>query len=211
MTAQDTTTAASIWVDPMCPWAWMTSRWLVDAAEHRPIDITWGVMSLSVLNEGRELPEKYVDLMQRAWGPVRVLIAARASAGQQVVGPLYAEMGMRIHNQGRAEDLDAVIAESLAAVGLPAELAEAASSSQFDEDLRASHAQGIGLVGTDVGTPVLGLPGPDGEMVGYFGPVVTPAPRGEDAVRLWDAMVSLAAVPGLYEVKRSRTASPSFD
>ena len=204
-------TEAKIWVDPMCPWAWMTSRWLVEAAQHRDIDITWGVMSLSVLNDGRELPEQYVELMKRAWGPVRVLIAARETAGQQVVGPLYEALGLRIHNEGRGEDLDAVMAEALAAVGLPAELIDAASSTQYDDALRASHAVGISLVGTDVGTPVLGLPGPDGHTVGYFGPVVTPIPRGDDAVRLWDAMVNLASVPGLYEVKRSRTASPSFD
>jgi len=204
-------TEAKIWVDPMCPWAWMTSRWLVEAAQHRDIDITWGVMSLSVLNEGRELPEQYVELMKRAWGPVRVLIAARETAGQQVVGPLYEALGLRIHNEGRGEDLDAVMAEALAAVGLPAELIDAASSTQYDDALRASHAAGISLVGTDVGTPVLGLPGPDGQTVGYFGPVVTPIPRGDDALRLWDAMVNLASVPGLYEVKRSRTASPSFD
>jgi len=154
---------AKIWVDPMCPWAWMTSRWLVEAAQHRDIDITWGVMSLSVLNDGR------------------------------------------------GEDLDAVMAEALAAVGLPAELINAATSTQYDDALRASHAEGINLVGSDVGTPVLGLPGPNGETVGYFGPVVTPIPRGDDAVRLWDAMVNLASVPGVYEVKRSRTASPSFD
>jgi len=204
-------TDAKIWVDPMCPWAWMTSRWLVEAAQHRDIDITWGVMSLSVLNDGRELPEKYVELMKRAWGPVRVLIAARETAGQQVVGPLYEALGIRIHNEARGEDLETVMAEALAAVGLPAELIEAASSTQYDDALRASHAEGIDLVGSDVGTPVLGLPGPNGETVGYFGPVVTPIPRGDDAVRLWDAMVNLASVPGVYEVKRSRTASPSFD
>jgi protein-disulfide isomerase-like protein with CxxC motif len=204
-------TDAKIWVDPMCPWAWMTSRWLVEAAKHRDIDITWGVMSLSVLNDGRELPEKYVELMKRAWGPVRVLIAARETAGQQVVGPLYEALGMRIHNEGRGEDLEPVMAEALAAVGLPADLIDAATSTEFDESLRASHQEGISLVGSDVGTPVLGLPGPDGETVGYFGPVVTPIPRGDDAVRLWDAMVNLASVPGVYEIKRSRTASPSFD
>jgi len=202
---------AKIWVDPMCPWAWMTSRWLVEAARHRDIDITWGVMSLSVLNDGRDLPEQYVDLMKRAWGPVRVLIAARETAGQQIVGPLYEALGIRIHNEARGEDLETVMAEALAAVGLPAELIEAASSTQYDDALRASHAEGIDLVGSDVGTPVLGLPGPNGETVGYFGPVVTPIPRGDDAVRLWDAMVNLASVPGVYEVKRSRTSSPSFD
>ena len=204
-------TDAKIWVDPMCPWAWMTSRWLVEAARHRDIDITWGVMSLSVLNDGRELPEKYVELMKRAWGPVRVLIAAREMAGQQVVGPLYEALGMRIHNEGRGEDLELVMAEALAAVGLPADLIDAATSTEYDEALRASHQEGISLVGSDVGTPVLGRPGPGGETVGYFGPVVTPIPRGDDAVRLWDAMVNLASVPGVYEVKRSRTASPSFD
>jgi len=204
-------TEAKIWVDPMCPWAWMTSRWLVEASQHRDINITWGVMSLSVLNDGRELPEKYVELMQRAWGPVRVLIAARETVGQQIVGPLYEALGLRIHNDARGEDLDAVMAEALAAVGLPSELINAATSTQYDDALRASHAEGINLVGSDVGTPVLGLPGPNGETVGYFGPVVTPIPRGDDAVRLWDAMVNLASVPGVYEVKRSRTASPSFD
>lgn len=203
---------ASIWVDPLCPWAWMTSRWLVEAQALRDIDVTWGVMSLSVLNEGRDLPEQYVELMKKGWGPVRVLIAARETAGPSTVGPLYAAMGTRIHNAGRGiDDIDAIIVEALAETGLPSELAQAATSTQYDEALRASHQQAIDLVGTDVGTPVLALPGKDGRPVAYFGPVVTPIPRGEDAARLFDGMVALASVPGVYEVKRTRTASPSFD
>ena len=204
------TITADFWFDPVCPWAWMTSRWMLEVERMRPVTVRWHVMSLAVLNDGRELPEKYVDLMRRAWGPVRVVIAAQAEHGDEVVLPLYTAIGTHLHPGGR-EDYDAVIREALAECGLPESLAEAAHSTDYDDRLRASHAEGITLVGEDVGTPVIAVPGPDGKRIAFFGPVVTPTPRGEAAGRLWDGTLLVAGTPGFYEIKRTRTAGPSFE
>jgi len=189
----------------VCPWAWLTSRWMMEVVTVRPVDVRWHVMSLSILNQGRDLPGEYAAAMQRGWGPVRVIIAAREENGAQYVKPLYDAMGTRIHPGGN-NDLDQVIAESLAEAGLPAGLAQAAASAAYDEALRASHTEGISLVGEDVGTPIVAVNG-----VAFFGPVVTPAPRGEAAGRLWDGWLLLAGTPGFFELKRTRTQGPIFD
>lgn len=213
MTTQqtETRTRAEMWFDPTCPWAWMTSRWLMEVEQQRDLDLTWSVMSLSVLNEGRDLPPEYAAGMERAWGPVRVIMAATQDLPEGeangVRKALYDALGRRIHNEGRGtDDVDGVIAEALAEVGLPAELAEAAHSGDHDEALRASHQRAIDLVGDDVGTPVVAVQG-----TAFFGPVVTPAPKGEAAARLWDGCVLVAGTPGFFEIKRSRDASPVFD
>lgn len=196
---------ADFWFDPICPWAWMTSRWILEVEKVRPIDVRWHVMSLAVLNDGRELPDQYQALMEKSWGPVRVIIAAKELHGESYVKPLYDAMGTRIHPGGQ-EDWALVIAESLAEVGLPADLAGYAQKDTFDEPLKASHAEGISLVGEDVGTPVVAFNG-----VAFFGPVVTPAPKGEAAGRLWDGAVLVASIPGFFEIKRTRTQGPIFD
>ncbi|MET8704581.1 DsbA family protein [Kitasatospora sp. NPDC058032] len=201
---------ADFWFDPACPWAWMTSRWLIEVQQLRPVDVNWHVMSLSVLNEGRDLPPQYRDLLDNAWGAVRVCIAAAKQHGDQVLGRLYTELGTRFHNQGLPQNRETIEA-ALAAAGLPVELAEAAGTDAYDEALRLSHKEGITLVGEDVGTPVIAVEGADGERVAFFGPVVTPIPRGEAAARLWDGTLLVASTPGFYEIKRTRTASPSFE
>ena len=208
VTAATTTSpreTAEFWFDPLCPWAWMASRWGMEVEQVRPVDITWSVMSLSVLNEGRDLSEDYRALMDSGWGPVRVVIAARQAHGDDVVKPLYDAMGTRIHLQGE-KDLATVIEGALAEVGLEPELARFADSDEHDEELRASHQRAMDLVGDDVGTPVIAV---NGEA--FFGPVASPAPKGEAAGRLWDGCVLVASTPGFFELKRTRTVGPIFD
>lgn len=200
-----TQTPVEMWFDPLCPWAWMTSRWLMEVEQVRDIDVTWSQMSLSVLNEGRDLPQEYLDLMERGWTPVRVIAAARRAHGDEVTKPLYDAMGTRIHLGGE-QDFRAVAVAALAEVGLPAELVEAADSDEHDAFLRESHERAIDLVGDDVGTPVISVDG-----VAFFGPVVSPAPKGEAAGRLFDGCVLVAGTDGFFELKRSRTRDPIFD
>jgi hypothetical protein len=183
----------------------MTSRWMMEVEQVRPIEVTWSVMSLSVLNEGRDLPEDYRDMMDRAWGPVRVIMAAAREHGDSVVKPLYDAMGARIHHGGE-KDYATVIVPALEEVGLDPALARHADSDEHDAELRASHDRAISLVGDEVGTPVVAVNG-----VAFFGPVVTPTPKGEAAGRLWDGCLLVAGTDGFYELKRSRTVGPIFD
>ncbi|MEU3604156.1 DsbA family protein [Streptomyces sp. NPDC035033] len=209
----ETRTTAEFFFDPLCPWAWMTSRWMLEVEKVRPVDVRWKVMSLAVLNENRldELPAEYREMLEtQAWGPVRVVVAARQQHGDEVVGELYTALGTRFHNNGEGPTREAIVA-ALKDVGLPESLVEYADKDTYDTELRASHAEGIDKVGQDVGTPVIAVPGPDGAEVAFFGPVVTPTPRGEAAARLWDGTLLVASTPGFYEIKRTRTAAPSFE
>ncbi|AQA11874.1 DsbA family protein [Streptomyces samsunensis] len=205
-------TPADFWFDPLCPWAWMTSRWMLEVEKVRPVEVRWHVMSLAVLNEPKldELPEEYRELLKTAWGPVRVCIAAEQKHGSEVLGPLYTALGTRFHNQGLEKSRETIVA-ALEEAGLPGDLADYADSDAYDTELRASHKEGIDLVGQDVGTPVIAVPGSDGEQIAFFGPVVTPAPKGEEAAKLWDGTLMVASIPGFYEIKRTRTVGPIFD
>jgi 2-hydroxychromene-2-carboxylate isomerase len=198
-------TTADFWFDPICPWAWMSSRWMLEVEQVRDVTVRWHVMSLAYLNEGRDLPESYRELMAQAWGPVRVVIAAAAAHGDAVVLPLYTALGRRFHLQACPKDR-ATIEDALAEVGLPTTLADAMTSTEFDEALKKSHHAGMDQVGMDVGTPVISVEG-----VAFFGPVVSPTPRGEAAGRLWDGVLLVAGTDGFFELKRSRTRDPIFD
>lgn len=193
-----------LWFDPQCPWAWMTSRWALEVAKVRDVDVQFHVMSLSVLNEGRDLPEDYRDLMDRAWGGARVALAV-AQQHPDRLADFYTALGTRIHLRQEPNATDAHRA-ALAEVGLPTELAEAGTTPDNDDALRAAQAEVTAAVGDDVGTPVIRVDG-----MSLFGPVISPAPKGEEAGRLWDGFVNVVAYPGFFELKRSRTVDPIFD
>lgn len=197
-------TPVDFWFDPLCPWAWMTSRWLLEVAKVRRIAPSFHVMGLAYLNEDKDISEDYREMLRPAWGPVRVAIAAAQAEGDEVLLPLYTAMGNRIHLEERKIDRG-LIEESLEEVGLPRSLADAMDDSSYDDEVRKSHHMGMDQVGQEVGTPVISVEG-----VAFFGPVVTPAPKGEAAGRLWDGVLLVAGTPGFYELKRSREKGPDF-
>jgi 2-hydroxychromene-2-carboxylate isomerase len=197
------------WFDPLCPWAWITSRWMLEVEKVRPVRTDWRIMSLAYLNliqhEGKGLTEEYLEGMKKAWGPIRVVAAAAQQRGQDILGPLYTAIGTRLHNEGRRQDPQ-VIPDALAEVGLPASLAGAAESDEFDQLIKDSHNEAFDEVGIDVGTPVIRIAGST-----IFGPVITPIPRGEAAGKLWDGVALVTATDGFFELKRTRDRKPSFD
>ncbi|MEQ7125133.1 DsbA family protein [Actinopolymorpha sp. B11F2] len=202
---------ADFWFDPACPWAWITSRWMVEVEKVRPVKTQWHVMSLAVLNSGRDLSEDYKKGLETSWGAVRIAIAAAQQAEKdgedqsEVLGRYYTEIGTRFHHEKKPRER-ATFEEALEAAGLSTDLVDAANTNDYDDALRESHKEGMDLVGYDVGTPVIRVAGS-----AFFGPVVSPIPRGEDAGRLWDGVLLVAGTDGFFELKRSRTRGPVFD
>jgi len=198
---------AEFWFDPVCPWAWITSRWMLEVEQVRPVRTHWNIMSLAYLNihqhEGKDLSEEYLKRMQQAWGPVRICEAARRERGDEVLLPLYTAIGTRFHND-QNRGLPA-LQEAVAEVGLPESVLEAAGSDEFDDAIKESHSRGMDLVGLDVGTPIISVGG-----AAFFGPVVTPAPRGEAAGKLWDGVLLVTGTDGFFELKRTRDRRPIF-
>jgi hypothetical protein len=202
----DARTKAHFWFDPLCPWAWLTSRWMLEVEKVRSVEVDWHVMSLAVLNEKRtDISDEYRERLEKAWGPVRICMAAARDAGDGILLPLYTAIGNRFHVAGEPRER-ATLEAALVEVGLPAELADAAERSDLDDAVRESHWEGIGKVGVEVGTPVISV----GDFA-IFGPVFSPAPRGDEAGRLWDAFLVFAGTDGFFELKRSRTRQPVFD
>ena len=204
MRDSETVTRVDFWFDPSCPWAWMTSRWVDEVTPHRNLDITWHVMSLAVLNEDKDVSDDYRAFLPRALKYTRLVAAVAELEGQEKVKSLYDALGTRIHNGG-SENPDEVIPAALSEVGLPAGYARFADSDEYDAQMRASHFDGINRVGQDVGTPIIAV-----NDVAFFGPVISPAPKGEQALTLWDGIVAAASFDGFFELKRTRTREPIF-
>ncbi len=198
-------TKAEFWFDPMCPWAFITSRWILEVEKVRDIEVSWNIFSLPHLNKDREMPEKYKAIFASSWACARVIKAVENQYGKEKTLPLYTAISTRIHVQKESVSQDLLI-EALKEIGLDSKFALEMNNSDWDKEIIQSHERGLKLVGDDVGTPIIAING-----IGFFGPVISPAPKGEEAGKLWDGVVLSASYPGFFEIKRSRTVGPIFD
>lgn len=204
--------------DPVCPWAWITSRWVVEVQQQRRYTVRWRPISLMMINAHRTddwYTPQYRAGHRAGTECLRVADAVDRAEGNDAVGRLYTEIGTRFHNQGRRDeyltDREAFLAEVLAAAGLDGAYAAHADDTAHDPHLRAETDLAFARAGNDVGTPIITF-GPDtpGEA-SFFGPVIARIPRGDDALRLWDAVEVIATTSGMAELKRSNRSRPMFD
>lgn len=196
---------AGFWFDPLCPWAWMTSRWILEVEKVRDVEIEWNLFSLAHLNRDKDVPAEYKEKLIRSWHCTRVIAAAQKEKGAAITLPLYTAISSRIHLK-KMEVGEELFREALAEVGLSPDLSSAMNDSSFDATIIESHERGLKMVGNDVGTPIISV----GD-VAFFGPVISPAPRGEEAGKLWDGVIGVASYKGFFEIKRSRNVGPIFD
>ena len=194
--------------DPVCPWCWITSRWMVDVGQQKQIQVNWKLFSLKLINKDREVPEDYKILHGIGLKALRVAAAVRREFGNDGVGQIYTVMGARYHHDEGDIDEPSALTEILRTCGLPARLSAAAEDEALDKDIQADMDQAIAKAGTDVGVPQIVLDG--GKGPGFFGPVMSPAPTGEDAVKFWDAIIAAGRNPGFFELKRTREVGPVF-
>ena len=196
---------AEFWFDPLCPWAWMTSRWVLEVEKVRDIYVKWNLFSLAYLNRDKDVPDDYKARLARSWHCTRVIAAAQKVRGQEITLPLYTAISSRIHLKKMEVGVE-LFKEALTEVGLSDSLADAMNDESYDPAIIVSHERGIKMVGNDVGTPIIAV-----GTAAFFGPVISPAPKGEEAGKLWDGVVGVANYPGFFEIKRSRNVGPIFD
>lgn len=197
------TTAVQFYFDPVCPWTWIASRWLVEVAERRDLQITWNQFSLRYHNKTNPAYDWLRDEMEDQHPGMRVLAATKQHHGNAAVARLYTTLGTQIHHDG--DERLVRLTEAIAAAGLPAGLIEAGSDASWDAVIIESTDRGVALVGKDAGIPIVVI---DGAEHTYFGPVLSPAPTGDKALELWDAYVVLGSIDGIYEIKRTRDVRP---
>jgi predicted DsbA family dithiol-disulfide isomerase len=199
------TTKAEFWFDPMCPWAFITSRWILEVEKVRDIEVSWNIFSLPHLNKDREMSDKYVAIFANSWSCARVIKAVENQFGKEKTLPLYTAISTRIHVQKESVSTD-LLMDALKEIGIDTKIVQEMNNSDWDKEIIESHERGIKIVGNDVGTPIIAING-----IGFFGPVISPAPKGEEAGKLWDGVVLSGSYPGFFEIKRSRTVGPIFD
>ncbi|SDI19920.1 hypothetical protein SAMN05192558_101177 [Actinokineospora alba] len=199
------TPRVDLYIDPVCPYTWLVTQWLLEVERLRDLDLRYHVMSLRMLNESRVVDGRYRRAVDNSSGPSRVAAAVLVRHGPEALRAWHAAFGAAIFDHWRYPDAQEYVSASkhaLTVAGLPTELV-AADSAAVEEALRRSHTEGVTPVGADAGTPIVHLDG-----VAFFGPVLNAVPRGDDAVRLFDAARMLAQCPDFFELKRTRTAPP---
>lgn len=194
--------------DPVCPWCWITSRWMIDVGSQKQIQVNWKLFSLKKINAGRDIAKDFKILHEMGLRALRVAAAVRKEYGNEGIAKLYTVMGTRYHHDKEDIDEPEVLDKILQTCGFAKQLADAVNKNAWDKMIAADMDQAIAKVGRDVGVPLIVLDG--GKGPGFFGPVFSPAPSGQAAVELWDAIIVAGRTPGFFELKRTREIGPQF-